>query len=385
MQLSTTTSFPVDTSSQLNSLPAEQPHSILGAFLTDPYQYPNPQQVVPSASTPPSAPNPSQSGPAAESQEEEEATIPATIGSALLIPSVSQWRRRTNSFVTRISAQTMKKREIGVAKSPNWVADEWETLLAILSQESQYARMKFSTGDTFWDEIALECFYGTRTGNAVKQGWERLKKKFTAAQKRIRATGEGERDEQTWNEFRGGWLGKECPYYAEVADILQRDKTFTPPMASDVGGVCKITFAVPTAAKADVEEDATPFEWDTSDHEGAETQIADEEDHPPQGGKKDPHSNNQKRKRGLDLGALDEIPEQILRSQKERKLDREERKRDRQEDLELRREEFQFRKDQALQKEEREAKQRAHEMELQDKKLQQLEMELRLAEMRKGT
>lgn len=307
---------------------------------------------------------------AAEAAENPPAETDELVLPSMLIPPKTVWKPQQLS----IDLDNFEK------VSKTWQPRELEALIGYFQRDGVYAKLKLDS-TAFWENMSVTVFRGLRSASACATQWKRAKNNFNKIQLRIHKTGEGMKEEEfmrsdeQWTGMRG-WIQRECPYFSEIADILQRDKTFAPPMASDSAGPgkCRITRAQSTA------NTDTPFEWSESEAE----------DHPPQGGKKNPRATNTKRKRDEDNGSsLLDLPQQLLQMHQESIVARQ-KKAEKDAIAQERLEKAQARSE-ALQRELLEIKReklradaeaRQHERELQEGELRKLEMQLRLEEMR---
>ncbi|RPA79517.1 hypothetical protein BJ508DRAFT_308279 [Ascobolus immersus RN42] len=237
---------------------------------------------------------------------------------------------------------------IGKVSKKHWKAVEDEAILGYFQRPGMFSRMK-THPNVIWKEMCSDIFQGTRSWKAIQTRWIRLREQFADVERKIKSTGEGEKDPDQWASMLTGWIHRECPNYTEIADILQRDKTYAPPMASEMGG--------PTArvTRDDEGEGNTELSSDSDDSDDE-----DEDDvHPPQGGKKDPLKTGKKlkRKRGNQQGATDDLSSEFLKIQRER--------------LAIQREEFEARR-----------AQREHELLLEERRMNSLRVQLQIEQLR---
>jgi hypothetical protein len=138
---------------------------------------------------------------------------------------------------------------IGVIRKGKWSKEEREALLGWLSDGGNYARVK-TKGKRVWMDLAQDkgLFCGTRSWSAIKGQWEDWKKRYEAAKRRVESTGEGQKEKEQWpsmesrkcsnysipynltNNYLAEWLNNQCPNYRWIAEILQKDKSFTAPL-----------------------------------------------------------------------------------------------------------------------------------------------------------
>jgi hypothetical protein len=104
-----------------------------------------------------------------------------------------------------------------------WTNDDRRLLLGILSENpNNYTQLKTNASGTA-QRISEVIFHGKRTANAIKSQWVKMKDQYSEAEKRLRSTGEGQRDdEDKWRSIRLGWFDKMCPLFEEIEDILRR-------------------------------------------------------------------------------------------------------------------------------------------------------------------
>lgn len=232
--------------------------------------------------------------------------------------------------------------------SARWSPIEQEILLAFLQQDGNYAKLKLRAKAT-WKELEI-LFAGRRTWNAIKGQWNDMKKRFDEVQAQINSTGSGLRDEQQWRGMLSSWIKNKCPYFVEIADILQRDKTATPPMASETGGKkSRVTLA-------DMNNPAT---LEILDEEEEDTEQEETQYQPPQGGKKHPREGGMRKRKRDDAfrgssSALDRFTSEFSEIGRKRLA------------LDERRLIF-------------EESQRAHEKELQEGRIRELQLQIDLA------
>jgi transposase len=102
-----------------------------------------------------------------------------------------------------------------------WTNDDRRLLLGFLSENpNNYTQLKTNASGTA-QRISEVVFHGKRTANAIKSQWVKMKDQYSEAAKRLRSTGEGQRDdEDKWRSIRLGWLDKMCPLFEEIEDIL---------------------------------------------------------------------------------------------------------------------------------------------------------------------
>jgi hypothetical protein len=97
------------------------------------------------------------------------------------------------------------------------------------------------------------------------------------------------------------WLNKLCPDYRLIAEILQKDKTFTAPFVSETGGPHprRVVEGVDDAGNKDSDSGASGGESDgpdLSDDSDEDSSASDSDDHPPAGGQKNPQKKKRKAK-----------------------------------------------------------------------------------------
>lgn len=119
-------------------------------------------------------------------------------------------------------AQT-KGSEEPIKDASRWTNDDRRLLLGFLSENpNNYTQLKTNAAGTA-QRIPEVVFYGRRMANAIKSQWAKMKEHYSEAAKRLRSTGERQRDdEDKWRSIRLGWLDKMCPLFEEIEDILQR-------------------------------------------------------------------------------------------------------------------------------------------------------------------
>lgn len=146
-------------------------------------------------------------------------------------------RKARGSQVTRISVRDSvspppqsqiiesgsEDEEPDTRSTRHWTDDDRLLLLSWMSENLRnYEDFKVNPGKVA-DKIARTVLDGRRTGEAVRGQWEQMKKKHRAATQKLRATGEGQREDlEKWTSIKMQWLDKLCPYYDAIDDVLQR-------------------------------------------------------------------------------------------------------------------------------------------------------------------
>ncbi|KAA8892816.1 hypothetical protein FN846DRAFT_617994 [Sphaerosporella brunnea] len=102
--------------------------------------------------------------------------------------------------------------------------------------------------------------------------------------------------------IKTAWLNKLCPDYRLIAEIPQKDMTFTAPFVSETGGSLprKVVEGVDNAGNKESDSSASEKESDglnTSDDSDENTGESDSDAHPPTGGQKNPTKKKRKAKK----------------------------------------------------------------------------------------
>ncbi|RPA72597.1 hypothetical protein BJ508DRAFT_367170 [Ascobolus immersus RN42] len=233
-----------------------------------------------------------------------------------------------------------------------WNNQEKEALLAYLQRPGIYAKVKLDPTKV-WQDMERDIYKGTRKAHTIAGAWKTLSDSFTAAQGKLKGTGQGERKIH-WKNEKDTWLYNECPYYAELGDIFMRlDKTRCPPVAIDTGGRPRISKAnISTKSSRSLLQ---PF---------VKPEVDDE--HPPAGGRKDPTKEEVKgmgkRKRNAAKG-FESIPAELAEISRGR--------------FDLLREKFEYEKI-------RDTERLRHEMEIEDKRLRAVEIKYQMELLRRN-
>lgn len=127
-----------------------------------------------------------------------------------------------------------------------WSNQDLELLLEWFAGSRNLELYKTKAKDAL-AKISSDVFDGRRTPSSIKAKWDSMKDRHRDARARLESTGEGEfnlqelqMDGEKWNNIQQKWLNKMCPYFEELDDILQRDKSYTPYYVSESGGLTRV-------------------------------------------------------------------------------------------------------------------------------------------------
>lgn len=190
-------------------------------------------------------------------------------------------------------------------KRASWSDEDIELLLEWFGSDLSHMELYKTKPKDAHEKIARDVFDGRRTPNSIKSKWESLKEKHREARAKLESTGEGEfnlqelqEDEEKWVSIQEKWLRKLCPYFEELEDILQRDKSYTPHYVSETSGTTHLQLYNNGRDSSQVNDTqlTTSTQVDDTDNDD------DDDDHPPTGGQKNSLKRGQSSGKGGSTG-----------------------------------------------------------------------------------